>query len=575
MVKLGPQRDWQLVAPWYRWARQRDVHGWRPRETRPVLQKYDTSDPVSEFLRDPQRSLRFRVDDEVHTLTPFPAAGNGSSRKRRLADAELVPTGLRKLFLPTHRRFYLVVCELRSDAPGFPCVHRDGACEAGFVVRRRTTAVPPAATKEATAILRELAWANAQLKHVAELATLTSPALGHTGGAGPTQLMATLQASVGEQLAAQRAEAEAGIAAQNAALKALVAEHGIEPVLQGWVPGPFDGIGAWQPVAEKPASTSEQVFPLHPLVPDPAAAQHCGQGHTIYFGLVPTGNGDADANGDARFDERELYEIRCFVRRHRPGCPQRSTRNDCSGELVWSAPTEPFRLAPHFDPVGTGNRPITIQLPDLPALAAHAAGAPVGANAAVRMVAPPESALRFRVEDMKPIAKAPGASICSFSIPLITIIATFVLNLFLPIVVFVFGLWWMLRLKFCIPPSIEVGAAVTAALELSKGGIDLDVDVGINFDFDPDPLITLTRGDIETQVRADFNAAFDTEIDGTSIGDGFVDAFTPGVLVTQSAELAHDFAADPAPDSGAGPGSGRYTANLEYEARVERGEKFA
>lgn len=49
-----------------------------------------------------------------------------------------------------------------------------------------------------------------------------------------------------------------------------------------------------------------------------------------------------------------------------------------------------------------------------------------------------------------------GPAICFFSIPLITIIASFVLNLFLPIVVLLFNLWFLLALRFCIPPSFSI-----------------------------------------------------------------------------------------------------------------------
>lgn len=568
MVTTGPTREWLLVAPWYRWARQRAQHGWRPRETRPVLQKYDSADPVSEFVRDPQRSLRFVTEDQVHALAPFSPNGNGGGRKRRLSDSQLVPTGVRKLFLDGHKRFYLIVCELRSDAPGFPCVPRDEVCEAGFVIRRRTTVVPRHLVKEAVAMLRDLALANAQLAHLRDLASITSPALGHYGGAPQAQLLSALKTSVGGQLADQRTTAEAAVVQSNTQLANWAAQNNVEPVLQGWVPSEFDRIGSWQSVAEKPSVITEQIYPLHPLVPDPADAKHAGRGHTIYFGLVPTGSGDADAHGNARCDDRELYEIRCFVRRHKPQCPKLPTRNDCKGELVWSAPTEPYRLAGHFDLTGTGHRPITIQLPDIPALAAQAAAAPLGEAAPVKMISPPGSALKFRVEDMKPkMTGPPGESICSFSIPLITIVATFVLNLFLPIVVFVFGLWFMLRLKFCIPPSVQIGAAVTAALELKGAGIDIDADVDLNFDLDPGPDV-LRPIDIHAEVSAKFDAAFDAKIEGTTLGGEFVDEFSTGVLVTQNAELSRDFEADP-------PETAPFTAGLEFEARVEAEAELA
>jgi hypothetical protein len=165
------------------------------------------------------------------------------------------------------------------------------------------------------------------------------------------------------------------------------------------------------------------------------------------------------------------------VRRHRCECPRTGERNDCGGELVWSAPSQEFQLAAYFDPVGSGNHPITIQLPDIPALAAS-----VGAPLPVRMVSPPGSGMAFQVEDGEPTngRLSPGFQICFFSIPLITIIATFVLSLFLPIVVFVFQLWFLLGLRFCIPPSISFGAgagvhlAIDGELKVAFGA-DLDI----------------------------------------------------------------------------------------------------
>jgi hypothetical protein len=81
---------------------------------------------------------------------------------------------------------------------------------------------------------------------------------------------------------------------------------------------------------------------------------------------------------------------------------------------------------------------------------------------------------------------SPAAEICFFAIPLIMIVAFFLLNLFLPILMLLFGLWWMLRLKFCIPPSAELGAAVNAELAVIPGrlggaaGIDIDVVAGVD-----------------------------------------------------------------------------------------------
>src|SRR5213075_307178 len=52
----------------------------------------------------------------------------------------LLKTDVRKLYLATHKRFYLVVCELHCDTIGFPNAARTDACEAGFVVRKRVPA---------------------------------------------------------------------------------------------------------------------------------------------------------------------------------------------------------------------------------------------------------------------------------------------------------------------------------------------------------------------------------------------------------------------------------------------------
>ena len=68
--------------------------------------------------------------------------------------------------------------------------------------------------------------------------------------------------------------------------------------------------------------------------------------------------------------------------------------------------------------------------------------------------------------------------ICSFSIPLITIVATFVFELFLPIVTLLFGLLFMLKLKFCILPEVSLAAGVTAEIALDAAVMRRGVAVG-------------------------------------------------------------------------------------------------
>ena len=102
-------------------------------------------------------------------------------------------------------------------------------------------------------------------------------------------------------------------------------------------------------------------------------------------------------------------------------------------------------------------------MPDFTELAAQAAALPVRKLAPVRVVHP--QSMNFGVDDGKPSGGSVGSfQICYISIPLITIVAMFVLKLFLPIVVFLFGLFFLLRLKFCIPPSLDLQAGVFAKM---------------------------------------------------------------------------------------------------------------
>ena len=500
---------WMLVGPWYRWpAPGVPASG---RTSVPIIQKYETSDFINGFLADPQHSLQFlETEDRVFEVTlrvpPIPLL-NG--RKQSLSDNTMVNTGIRKLFLDTHKRFYLVVCELHCDTAGFPSVDRNDVCEAGFVIRRRYVQIPKAAEKPLRRALRK--------------------------GAQATEI------------------------------QALATEVGVVSQLQGWIPSQFERVGSWQPVAETPAvNNTETIQPLYPLIPDPRLAQHAGKGRTIYFGTIPTGTADTDELGNARFDDRNLYEIRCFVRRHRFPCPKLITRNDCNGPLTWSGPTESYQLASHFDLTGSSNRPVSIQLPDLPALQAQVAADPtLGRKAAVKMISPKGSNLKTSGPLSSLKGGPPGAAICSFSIPLITIVATFVFTLFLPIVIFMFQLWWMLALKFCIPPSFSLSGAVAAKLAVSANA-DLDAsfafDVKTDFQTNLDPLAPpgTAPGDLPSaQIDQQFSAGAQASLEVAAATD-------------LSASLPPDITVDSSP-SEAGYPTGTIpsiTVNLIYMPEV-------
>ena len=523
---------WRLVGPWYRWPQPGAPASGRA--SRPVFQKYASASFVNEFLAEPQRSLKFLGEDFVQRVVPVKAS---QYSKYSLTGTQLEATGVRKIFLPTHGRFYLVVCELHCDVPGFPRASREGVCEAGFVIRRRVVVAPKAARKAAAAALSELAAAEGQLAALESVAagTLTRAA------AGP--------------------QVEKLVAAQGLALGRLrdaAAVDGVRISLQGWVPaGP--GIGAWREVEETPQETEELIVPLSPLIPDPAARSHSAAGRTIWFGLLPAGGSDTDEAGIPRFDDRSLYEVRCFVRRHKPGCPKKPGGRDCHGPLVWSEPSERYQLASHFDLDGTSLRPVTIQLPDLEALKAQASNMPFGSAAGVRMVSPPKSAMEFSADGTDATdLKVQGAAICSFAIPLITIVASFVLRLFLPIVILVFNLWFLLLLKFCIPPSIAVDAGLAAAVE---GGLDIDAKFSVAIDAQ---LTACVGGKMLAQIKKDKDIGKDLNVLGKMAVD-----LNSDFMASAPPDLVPDLVPYPSPPAGTAKTLPSVAARLQYYERVE------
>ena len=411
----------------------------------------------------------------MQELVSNPAPRFGG-RIRGLTDFELRPTSMLKLFLPNHKRFYLLVCELHCEKAGFPNAHQGEVCQTGFVVRRRRFELGKGSVSDARKLIDRVERA---VRIVDELDTEITARAFETGDVTTAPVALEAQALARSSVTAILAPASTQTQSHQLARDELVqaradlrrwaSASGASGVLEGWVPGD-DHVGAWQSVKERPGKrVVEQTYPLFPLVSTPALEEHIGRNRALWFGTVPTSSADHDARGTARFDDQAVYEIRCFVRRHEPDKPKSPVGQDCCGDLTWSRPTERFQLASHFDLTGTANHPVTVQLPDIPRLKAQAASLPIGKGAAVKMVAPSGSSMRNVTQTGGQLG---GAQICSLAIPLITIVATFVLNIFLPIVVAIFQLYALLRLKFCIPPSISLDASALAALEGSPPQID-------------------------------------------------------------------------------------------------------
>ncbi|MBB5019141.1 hypothetical protein HNQ59_002439 [Chitinivorax tropicus] len=490
-----PHHPWAITAPWYRWP----LAG-VPRSGRgmaPVLQKFASDDFVNEFIKDLQHSVRFNQDDQVFAInlaaaSPgqfvgklaalFPMKSDGKPWQpgdavTDLRRSQLVGTGIRKLFLPSHGRHYLVVCELHCDVPGFPAVPVSEVCQAGFVVRRKRLDYPAESRPQAVALLRELVTAQAKLGEWEQ----TIPVRPAAARRRAEKIAKLKQAGQFDALLQAAREA---VQQKRQALDAWRQANGVRVFEEGWVSGGHTGIGQWQEVETMPETLQETWLPLYRVFPDPANPAHDARGRALFFGVVPTSAFDTTAQGEARFDDRSSYEIRTFFRRHACCCPQQGLNvqaPDCDGELVWSAPTETYRLASQFDLQGTANRPVTVQMPNLAELAAQVLARPVGKFSPVKFVQPQTLQPKISGNALSGGSMG-GDAFCFFAIPLITLVALFVLNLFLPIVVFIFNLWFLLALKFCILPSFKLDPILQAELAAIPGGADVDA-AGFQFAF--------------------------------------------------------------------------------------------
>lgn len=469
------EHPWVLVGPWYR----SESAGGPPanRTTAPILQKYGDAGFMDKFIREPQRSLHFTGEDFSERLCADPNRVITPAQRDALAKELAAPSDPSlKLFLHAHSRFYLVVCELHCVAPGFPSTRREQVCESGFVIRRRVPLVPPAQQPELLARQRHLARAREQLVRLREPARKRVPVR--------APLVREALSAVNEKrLQSLRGELQQG----SRELQDFLLARGIRAERQGWFPHPHDAaLGDWRAVESGPQQIEEKIYPLYPLTPAPADKNHSARGKTLWFGLVPTGASDMDSGGNPQFDESDLYEIQCFVRRRKPCC-QNTGPGCCRGEVVWSRPTEGYRLAPYFDIDGTSHKPINIKMPDLQALKAQAGMGPPGRGAGVKTIAPANSSLNFGTNgmDMPSVdgdqLTRPGQQICFFAIFLFFIVALFLFRLFLPILMFLFQLWFLLKLKFCIPPSLEIDAGLAADLEVQGPDIEaaIELDAGV------------------------------------------------------------------------------------------------
>ena len=430
-----------LRTPWYACERSR-TDRFDPMATRPVLQKYDAPDFVRRLVRDPSDSLAWDpVDDLWGYPVPVPEADRGAGRLR-FATHRMIRPGPRKLLQAVHQRFYAVVVEVFCDQPGLPRPRPDADLEVSFVLRRRNVDIHATAP-----MVRRLA---------RDLTTQLVAAQHH-------QVAGTLgDRDVDDVLLGQLAD-------ETCVLPAGIAS---EVRSEGWFVG-REGHRRWRDLAAPlpgGLELAEQTYPMWRLPPPDGACDRATT-RSLWFGLVPTYTGETadafddpvagggapavrDDKGAPKLDEYAVYEIVCFAR-HRPA----KGKEHCPPAPSASAPTECFRLAPHFDPDGTKNHRVAFSLPDFRALAARSAE-PMGPGG-VSITSPPGSQMTFDPGGGTPSGGSTGGTlpqVCTFAFELFFIVAFFLFLMFKPIVVLLFQLWWMVALKFCLPPDLQAMA---------------------------------------------------------------------------------------------------------------------
>lgn len=504
---------WKLTGPWYRGESIGGIQGGR--RSAPIFQKYADSDFANRIVTEPQQSLKFVSEDFVNRLVADP--DQVITLPIRKQNQENL-----KLFLDLHSRFYIVVCSLHCDVAGFPSVNREQVCEAGFVVRRRHLQVPEKAKKPLAAVLKERGELKAQI--------LKSSSSEIKSSKQPTSLGQLIGDQSGKILEKFNSEKliklQKGFAINTSKLEALVDEFRIKRELQGWKPTDLKGVGNWVTVDETPQTLYEketakrlrkkedgrlapleEFYPLYPIAADPNNDNHTAKGQTLWFGLVPTSSGDITSNSDVKFDDNSAYHIRCFVRRHKPHCPKKNNESDCSGELVWSEPTETYQVASAYDLDGASHRPINITMPNLDALKKQADLGPPGRGVGAKVSTPENSTPVFSTKkmdlpDVGSPETRPNEQFCFYFSFLFFLVAMFLFRLILPIFMFLFQLWFLLKLKFCIPPSFEFDAGLRADLKFDFS-LELEVDFEFEAGFDAELAVGLQLNGPDLEAKLD------------------------------------------------------------------------
>jgi hypothetical protein len=504
-----------LRAPWY--VRERlKTNVLDPGAFRPTIQMYDGTDFVQRLFRDPRDSLAVTTDDYWSYPVPVPPKVQAAQTGRlRLATHQLVHTKLRKLYQPSHNRFYVVVAEVLCDQPGFPRAGQHDDFDVAFAMRRHRTSV--------------------------------------TGERGPTRRLA-------RQLMLDLARAQSVSVDDDHPPpedvrdlwwadhvwheqfeqdhQELIDQVTVDTEHQGWFVFD-DGPAGWRNLDDPAAGPGARGVreDTIPMVRLPRGQGDCDAAATrsTWFGVIPTLSAEhytVREHSCPKLDDRAIYEVICLVTlKPKPG------HEHCPPTVFRSSPSEAFRLASPMDPQGTSKRTTSITLPDLRRLAARA-GQPMGPGG-VQIATPPRS--QFVINPFKGIpgsgegAIGTGGGACTFALELFFLVAFFLFLMFLPIVVFAFQLWWMLALRFCIPPGASLNI-VTQFFAHAHVLADVQADATVSAAFD-------RQFGTESKQLADHTGGWSTQLENAKDRSGnpvfsghqpFVDA----ILVGTDASLA-------------------------------------
>lgn len=440
----------------------------------PTLHKFDHPEFVTAFLAEASAAAQGR-GAPPSMLGPIASTGLDVD-----TDAfDFFGARLRKVYLPTHFRFYLAACELRCKVPGFPAPSRKKVKKVEMVIRR-VAIDRPAGSGKPTVAPGEWSWVpvpdpglfpdadsspDPAIDGAPPIAKELAPRLtGNTHTWWPVP--SGVEAPEGEQRFPMSGAMAPG-------LQGRAVYFGFLPLASGEMYGPPAKIdlstatnggggtpGSDAPGVADPPRAIVKFEPARPLVPAPSSFALSIATMKNFLGawrdVLGRFTGKAVDGPRPKFesprftddDDRRVagcwaYVVRCVATIEvRPGCLVEA----------WGAASEPMLVAPHFDPFA--GRPTQIEMPSPKQLAKLIGN--LSAKQIAQRGGNQFGVRRAGCDFPKPAKDLTAAvnlgcvnEICFFGLPIFTICAYFFLSIALIILFPVLAIF--LALQFCIP----------------------------------------------------------------------------------------------------------------------------